>query len=498
VSNVTDRKSKKLTRPEVQKENEETAESALRCWMQRLLDRYVRGLHAATVLSGIAALVVSLLVGVFVLQRHLNIAADRLVRQQALTRATDVAEMMSRGQHRPQLDYGGLPGWVQVVDQHRSVLTATQNIAFMKTAFAPTPLVLAAELRTDIDRDTTIASGLSINSGNKVALATVMGIRPNGPFVVLAAVPLDLTIAAKRNLDRTLLLGFPALIFIDALIVWWLIRRALRPVEAIRSQVATITATDLHLRVPLPPGEDSIQRLANTMNAMLGRLEIANEQTKQFCADAAHELRSPLASIRTQLEVSALENPDPSWTAMVNDLLIDQSRLELLVSDLFILTRLDAYEPFILDPVDLGALVRHELDRRPVPTGQIRTVDASSGVILGNENAIVRVLRNLVSNAERHAISSVHITVNNVAENGVALSVSNDGAPIPEEKSSEIFQRFTRLDDSRHRDEGGAGLGLAIVSELMRNHNGTVALLPGSQGATFVATFVGLAPEEPS
>jgi signal transduction histidine kinase len=492
---VTERTIEQPTDENIQNNIDEGPELARRCWGQRLLDRYVRSLHAATVLSGIVALIVSLLVGVFVLQKHLKVAGDRLVRQQALTRATDVAEMMARGERDPALDYGGLPGWVQVVDHRRSVIAATQNIAFMKSAFAPTPLVLAAVLRTDLERDTTIATGLSINSGNRVALATVVGIRPSGPFVVLAAVPLDLTIAAKRNLDRTLLAGFPVLIVIDALIVWWLIRRALRPVEAIRSQVAAITVTDLHLRVPLPPGEDSIRRLANTMNAMLSRLEIANEQTKQFCADAAHELRSPLASIRTQLEVSALENPDPSWKAMIEELLVDQDRLELLVSDLFILTRLDAHEPLALDAVDLGALVRHELDRRPIPTGQIRTVDVTSAVMLGDENSIVRVLRNLVSNAERHATSSVHITVNSAADNGVALSVSNDGLAIPAAKSLEIFERFSRLDDSRYRDEGGAGLGLAIVSELMRSHNGTVQLLPGANGATFVATFVGLSPE---
>lgn len=479
----------------IAKGNVARADPTLRRWRQRTLDRYVRSIHAATVFAGIVALFVSLLVGVFVLQSHLKVSGNRLMRQQALTRATDVAEMMSRGQHRPELDYGGLPGWVQVLDQHNVVIAATQNVRFLPGPFASTPRSPAAQLRPDIDKDTKISSGLSINSGDDVALATVVGIRPNGPFVVLAALPLDLTIAAKGNLDRTLLAGFPVIVTIDALIVWWLVRRALRPVEAIRSQVAAITATDLHLRVPSPPGEDSIQRLADTMNAMLHRLESANEQTKQFCADAAHELRGPLATIRTQLEVSALENPDPAWGATVAELLVDQERLELLVSDLFILTRVDAQEPFVLDALDLGALVRHELDRRPIPVAQVRTVDASSEVILGNEQAIVRVLRNLVSNAERHAATSVHITVNKSADNGVALSVSNDGVAIPAEKSLEIFERFTRLDEARSRDEGGSGLGLAIVSELMRNHNGTVTLAAGTSGATFVATFQALSPD---
>jgi signal transduction histidine kinase len=457
------------------------------CWTTTLLDRHVKGVHGATVISGIVALSVSLFLGALLLRSELTTSNTRAIRAEALIRADDVAEMVTSGEHRHNLDFGGLPGWVQVLDKNGSVIDATRNLDSLNHSFLSRATATSRGPLQTVPLVQTF-SGLPLNAGKPFVVASVLGMRPNGPFKVLAALPLTSSRSVIGGLDRALIKLFPALVAITGFLAWWLVRRALRPVEAIRTQVATISATDLHQRVPLPPGQDSISRLAVTMNGMLSRLEDSNEALRQFCADASHELRSPLATMRSNLEVSAMENSDPAWTTMVDHLLIDQDRLENLVTDLFLLTKLDNQQPIALEPLDLGALVQHELALRPTPANQQCIVDAPSAVIDGDEQSVARVLRNLVDNAERYATSEVCVTVRKTTA-GVELSVDNDGPPIPPDKSLEVFRRFTRLEETRTIDTKGNGLGLAIVAELMQAHNGSVRFEPSAIGARFVATF---------
>jgi signal transduction histidine kinase len=226
---------------------------------------------------------------------------------------------------------------------------------------------------------------------------------------------------------------------------------------------------------------------------MLTRLERSADQQRHFVADASHELRSPLASLRSQLEVTAIGNPDPAWTAIVSDMLIDHDRLERLVSDLLLLTRTDSKVALRFEPIDLGHLVRHELARRPIPDLQTRNVEAPNVLIEGDHDALVRVLRNLVDNAERHAERYVHIAIGSFTDSRVALIVEDDGEGIPEGQEGFIFERFARLDDARTSDAGGSGLGLAIVAELASAHNATVVVDTNAPGARFVVTFPRLA-----
>lgn len=288
--------------------------------------------------------------------------------------------------------------------------------------------------------------GLPIDTGERVAVASVPVRERGRRLVVLAASPLDLADATDTKVIRLLTILFPLLLVISAAVVWAATRRALRPVEAIRSEVAAITATDLSRRISVPPADDEIARLATTMNDTLDRLELAAARQRRFVSDAGHELRSPLASLRNQLEASVYDRPDQEWAATVADMRIDHDRLERLVADLLLLARHEERGSTVLEPVDLGYLVRSELARRPpARDGVVRVVDAENVLVNGDYDLLVRVLRNLLDNSERHAASRVGVSV--VSSMGVAvLVVEDDGSGIAPAERGKVFDRFFRLD----------------------------------------------------
>jgi signal transduction histidine kinase len=211
---------------------------------------------------------------------------------------------------------------------------------------------------------------------------------------------------------------------------------------------------------------------------MLGRLEASRRRQRAFVADAAHELRSPLTNMRTELEV-AQRLPDTDWPALSADLLTDVGRLSRLVDDLLLLARSDdAAPPGRLADADLDGVVadvasRYENVCYERPAEPVRaTVEP---------DAIGRVVANLIDNAERHSRSRVTVEVADEGEYA-RITVRDDGPGIPPEDRERVFDRFTRLDDARARDAGGTGLGLAIVRELVRRHGGTVTLGDASPG----------------
>jgi signal transduction histidine kinase len=250
----------------------------------------------------------------------------------------------------------------------------------------------------------------------------------------------------------------------------------LRPVEALRAGAEEITGAARSDRLPVPDSGDEIHRLAVTLNDMLHRLDAARARQRAFVADAAHELRSPLTNMRTELEVAQRLADDTDWPALADDLLTDVQRLSRLVDDLLLLARADDDAtralPAPAEPVELSELlgevaaryptVRYEHPADPLPT-------------TGDRDALARVVANLLDNAVRHAEKRVVLSV---AADGAyqRISVCDDGPGIPAADRQRVFQRFTRLDDARARDAGGSGLGLAIVRELVRRHHGTVTL----------------------
>lgn len=288
---------------------------------------------------------------------------------------------------------------------------------------------------------------------------------------------------ATGTVTRAMLAGLPLLLAVVAGVTWLVTRRALRPVEAVRAELAEITSSgDLARRVPVPDARDEIAGLAATTNETLAALEESVARQRGFVADASHELRSPIASLRTQLEVAAA-HPE---LLDVDGLVEDVVRLQHLAADLLLLARIDAGERPPARPVALGGLVRDELDRR-APRDRIpvqASIEADPRV-MGVPGRLVRVLGNLLDNAERHADTSVRLSLREEGGRAV-LRVSDDGPGVPAGDRERIFERFVRLDDARSRDEGGAGLGLAIARDLVRAHAGTLTVgeAPGG-GALF-------------
>ncbi|MEU5260234.1 ATP-binding protein [Amycolatopsis sp. NPDC021455] len=291
-------------------------------------------------------------------------------------------------------------------------------------------------------------------------------------YDVYAGVQLDPEGQAAVDSVRTVLTaGVPAVALLIGVIAWLAVRRSLRPVEAIRGEVAEIGAHDLGRRVPDPRTGDEIARLAGTMNTMLARLDEAVTRQSRFASDASHELRTPLASLRTQLEV-LLAHPDRlDWQHACENALLDVTRLQDLVADLVLLGKLDHAGPDRLEPVALSEVVSAVVAGR----SGVEVEVTGTPSVRGHRSRLERLVRNLVDNAQRHAVSRVAVTVSAVDGQAV-LTVDDDGPGIPEADRERVFDRFVRLDDARDRDEGGSGLGLAIVADIARAHDGTAAV----------------------
>jgi signal transduction histidine kinase len=282
----------------------------------------------------------------------------------------------------------------------------------------------------------------------------------------------------------------PLLVGLAGATTWKVTGRSLRPVAQIRARVDEITGTDLHLRVPEPATSDEIAKLAQTMNNMLGRLDEAATQQRQFIADASHELRSPVAALRTQLEVAQLYPERYPAEESLSHVSQEVGRLHSLIDDLLSLARLDARattsEPFTA--VDLDDVVFAVTGHTYAPPDiAIDTAAVSGAQLQGDLKSLERMVRNLVDNACRHASSRVTLRLSE-SNNAVALEVEDDGGGIPPEFHQTIFERFSRLDNARDRDSGGSGLGLAIVNEIVRLHHGTISI-HNTPGACFRIVF---------
>ncbi|MEU6685936.1 ATP-binding protein [Streptomyces sp. NPDC046832] len=294
-----------------------------------------------------------------------------------------------------------------------------------------------------------------------------------GHLTVYAGSPLAAEHGAVRTALTVMLIGFPLLLAVVAAVTWLVTRRALRPVEGIRREMAAIThSEDLARRVPEPDTHDEIARLASTTNETLAALETSVERQRRFVADASHELRSPIASLRTQLEVAAA-HPE---LLDLDGAVADTVRLQRLAADLLLLARLDAGERPSDAKIDLAGIAREEAEGR---TGV--TVDAEPAEVAGSRGQLGRVLANLLDNAQRHARSAVTVTVRCEGDRAV-VGVADDGDGVPEDDRERIFERFVRLDAARSRDDGGAGLGLAIARDVAVRHGGTLTAGRGPAG----------------
>lgn len=265
-----------------------------------------------------------------------------------------------------------------------------------------------------------------------------------------------------------------ALLACTGVIIWFGVGRALRPVREITDEIHRITRAGVHGRLSVPCTQDEISELARTANAGLDRLEEAVTRQRRFVSDASHELRNPITGMHTKLEVE-LSDPQPderSRELLLTSLLADTERLEHIVADLLELARLDTSTRREHERVDLSALVSSEFGNRRAPH-TVRVHTSGPVWVRGNRLQLVRVLTNLIANAERHAYSRVDVVVEREGD-AVVAEVHDDGAGIPEKDRERVFERFARLTESRERDPGGSGLGLPISREIAKAHGGTL------------------------
>ena len=313
---------------------------------------------------------------------------------------------------------------------------------------------------------------------------------PAGPVTIAVGTTLADMEQTTRVATWTLAITGLALTMLAGAATWVVVRRALRPVDSMRAEVADITVSGLDRRVSQPTTDDEIRLLADTLNDMLVRLELGTRAQRDFVSAASHELRTPIAVIRNVLEV-AQSTDAPDWREIADSVLEEDVRMERLVDDLLLIARTDAgvsrSEHWIA--VDLDDIVFEEARRVPSLI-QIDVSRVSAGQVNGDVEQLRRVVRNLFDNALRHATQAIAVDLSSVGGR-VSVAVDDDGPGVAPEDRTRIFERFVRLDESRTRSDGGTGLGLAIVTELVDSLGGDVHVESSERlgGARFVFTL---------
>ncbi|PRZ43124.1 signal transduction histidine kinase [Antricoccus suffuscus] len=364
---------------------------------------------------------------------------------------------------------------VQIVTSKDKVVAAAHEEylehSLVKTPAAPGQTVSypAGSPHINAHEDDPVVTSVGFLSGGKAYAVNVMA-------------EIDVQKQSVRTVGLYLLVGIPVLLLVVGWLTWLLVGRALHEVERIREQVDGVRRSRLSQRIDVPPTADEIARLATTMNAMLTRLEESDAAQRRFASDASHELRSPLATLNATLEIAIADETGDTWRDMQPVLLGQTGRMKSLVDDLLTLAKADDHQVHLRrTEQDLDDLIENEA--RAVGGGSSKqfVVRAEPIRVVCDGARIAQVLRNLLDNAERHANSRIWVSCR--VEGGIAtVDVDNDGPAVPRADRTRIFERFVRLDDSRSRDSGSSGLGLAIAAEFVTAHGGTIVATESPQG----------------
>lgn len=396
-----------------------------------------RSLHFRLTLLASAATAVVLAAAsvllVLLFDRSLTTNVDEL----AQSRADDLLSLAERDELPDPITTVGDDGIAQVVDADSRVIATSSDIE------GHPPITSVWPEDDEAVGPITVEDAPDEEETEDYRVWALRGDTPDGPVVAYVGMSPDTVSESVSSLIRNLAIALPLILVALTALVWVVVGRTLRPVEA------------------------------------------AAARQRAFVADASHELQSPLASFRAQLEV-ALEHPDGTdWTRTARELLADSDRMELLVRDLLFLAR---QEEAVAEParlVDLDDVVLEECTRLRL---RARTVIDTSGVsaapVRGRREDLSRLVRNLLDNAERHAASRVVVTTW-TAPDGVRLIVTDDGPGVPPQHREHVFERFYRVDESRGPETRSTGLGLAIVKAVAERHGGSVELTSWGPGAQF-------------
>ena len=384
----------------------------------------------------------------------------------------------------------------QLRDGAGNVLNAIQFTYTQESQ--PTP-VLPDPLPTPSQGNSVIfhADSTAGGPGFRVLAETV----PNGGQLLIAAIPLTET---QQTLSRLVVIEVVvSLVVLGALAAaaWWLIKRDLRPLETMAVTADAIAAGDLTRRVQPAEPRTEVGRLGLSLNTMLSRIEEAfaeraatEDRLRRFLADASHELRTPLTSIRGYSEVFERAKDDPENLELAMRRIEEEStRMGAMVEELLVLARLGEGRQPERAAVDLARVVADAVSdaRAAAPTRDIVVESAETAEVLGDDHQLRQVVANLLGNALRHTPDEAQIRVRLATGDGHAtLAVADDGPGLAPDAAAKVFEPFYRADESRARETGGAGLGLAIVAAIVEAHGGEVRLDTAPRaGATFTVTL---------
>jgi len=443
-----------------------------------------RSLRARLTLTAGAGLAVALAGVAIVLMSALGRTLDRGLDNSARQTGQEVAALVDANRLPNPVPVAAGTAVVQVIDARGRIVAASAG-ADRLVPLLPAPVAAAAaRSQAGVPLD-----GRPYGLPELLRVAAVPGRRGE---IVIAAVSYDAVNDTLVTVSHALLFGTPALLLLMIWVTWLITGSTLRPITALRRGAEQITATGVPRGLPVPEARDEVHSLAVTLNDMLSRLEAAQQRQRQFVSDTAHELRSPIASIRAQLEV-ALDHPDSQeWGQTARDVLADTMRLARLAEDLLVLARLEeragrphgpgqggpAPAPGLPGTVDMAELAAGTAGRYPQARVPVYASAPQPCPVAGDSEALRRMLVNLIDNAVRYARRRVTVAAR--PEGGsVLVTVTDDGPGIAAGDTERAFERFTTLDGARARrdgDAGGAGLGLAIVRATAHAHGGTAWL----------------------
>lgn len=450
------------------------------------------GVRARTSLVAIVVVGVVLAVGFALLVDRTRARLEDSIAAAAETRALDVAVLA---------EAGALPGTIiaTVGEQHVQVVEDGGVVAATFALDLVPPLsdvrpapgeAVEFELPESVFETIEEESGLLEDEGPYLLVARGYS-AASGPGTVLVASSLDAAAAAVNALRPLLWVGWPVTLTAVGATVWFLTGWALRPVEAMTEEAEEISATALDRRLPVPRADDEIRHLAATLNQMLERIESAAVRQRQFVADASHELKTPLATVLTMLEVAATDPEFGDWETLLADLRRENERMADLVGDLLALARYDeGAPPASLSDVDLDQVLGRVSERIAGAFPDLAVDGRAIGAarVGGDEDALERLFVNLGMNAARHAVGRVTFA-SRVLDGAVVAVVTDDGPGIPEADRERVFERFVRLEESRSRPHGGTGLGLAVARAIARSHGGEVEIVDADRGAIVQVTL---------
>ena len=412
--------------------------------------------------------------GGFLLYHHLADSLDRTIDQGLRARSADVAALVRQAD--PGLREAPPAPVADATGSFAQVLDSRGRIHDQSPGLGPQPLLAGPLLRRA--QAGSLLDTRTHRLGTDVRLLAVPLRAQEQKLVLIVGAPLRSRDQALANLRSELLVGGPAALLLASLLGYLVAGAALRPVERMRTRAASITEQHLSERLPVPRANDEIARLGATLNQMLARLERAVTRERSFVADASHELRAPLALVRTEVEL-ALDLPrsaEELQTAL-RSIGEETDRLSQLADDLLLLARLDEGElPLRTEPLDVHELlhdVAERFRRRAADHARRIDVDASELRVAADRVRLEQALVNLVENALRHGTGTITLT-GSPGVDGVEIHVADEGPGFPDGVAGTAFERFTRGDAAR--SSSGAGLGLAIVKAIVDAHGGSVAL----------------------